>query len=848
MKKFLLVICMAVFLCVMRVMAQEDVMKFTVKGSATTLKLNYRLSQVGDQEVITFSHGGTFIIRQSVDNALETVEIPLQKALDDYEMSMTASKIEVLRIISSKAVTGIGQLASRSLKKLNVDYTRLTGSAQLDFSQCPNVEEITLNECEVTDVVLPDCPRLKTFQVSTPLFSDKGLKSLDLSKCISLETLGLQGVALDTVDLRACPGLKRLTLSGLSAKLHPKAMLGAKALKSLTLVNIKNCGLGFNDLPDQNATELENFVIKGLYFTYINRENVKDLTVDLKHLAQAKGISETVQNTLFTWYQKVDGKWLENPLNSSQVTEKDGVFTFSPSLLNAEGEATVRCSLFNPGYPDVAYYKNGLKSSSVTLKAPVGKAIELTISSVSPGDDDEGYPIEEFDLTFQVQGAKGSVVTIDWGNGPQDYTITQEEPQQVSSTVDLGAKIKIEGPVKLLDASSSHVTAITFPAKCDLEILRLSKNLISEINLSSLVQLKELMISDNRLNALDLSQLPLLEELYCGWNRISTLDFSKNTGLNLITCYNNQLSSLKVDMLPHLGYLVASDNSKITEIDLSRNTELKLIDLGNCSLSALALATPVLEKLVVSGNRLTSVTFPSSDEQRGLYWLDVRKNQLNACTINDILLVVPEEPASKALEHRIFLADNPGAVAYDAELLPLSANVWKVDVQGDGTGCGTARIHGADAVENGSATLKVAEMRVPFGSSVQKGASVVVSLTPNAGYAVEYVNFEGVALSSVEDSATDFSLEVKHSGWVNYAFLKSTGMNNPFAAEIKVIRTSGGFAVTGLPAHKAYQVYAIDGKVVSRGQVDAQGNMTVSLSGKGTYVINIDRHALKIVF
>lgn len=852
MKKFLLVICMAVLLCATQAMAQENVMKFSVKGSATTLKLTYRLNQVGDEEVLTFSNGETATIKQNVADKLETVEIPLKTALDDYEISMTASKVEVLRIISSKAVTGINHLASGSLKKLNVDYTKLTGSAKLDFSQCPSVEEITLNECEVTDVVLPDNPRLKTFQVSLPLFSTKSLKSLDLSKCTGLETLGLQGVSLDTIDLRACPGLKQLTLSGLSTKIHPKAMLGAKALKSLTLVNIKNCGLGFNDLPDLNETELENFVIKGLYFTYINRSCVDGMTVDLKHLAQAKGISETVQNTVFTWYQKVDGNWLAEPLNSSQVTEKDGVFTFSPSLLNADGEATVRCNLFNPGYPDVAYYKNGLMSSNVTLKAPVSKAIELTISNVSPGDDDEGYPIEEFDLTFQLQGAKGSVVSIDWGNGPQDYTITQEEPQQVSGTVDLGATIKIEGPITLLDASNSHVTGITFPAKCDLEILRLSRNKIMEINLSSLPQLKELMVSDNKLSSLDLTQLPLLEEVYCAWNNIPMLDFSKNTNLKLITCYNNQLSSLDVTMLPQLGYLVASDNNAIKAIDLSKNNLLKSLDLSNCGLSALTLATPVLEKLVVSGNQLATIDFSTFDELKNLYWLDVRKNQLNACVLNDVIFLVPEIADAQATEYRLFLAGNPGATAYDAELLPVAAGegamAWKVDVQGDGTGCETARIFGDDQVENGAAALKIADAQVPFGSQVKKGTNVVVTLTPDAGYAVDYVNFDGEALVSIDHSATDFALVVKHSGVVTYAFQQATGINYPFAGEIQVMRTSAGFAVAGLPAFKLYRVYTIDGKIISTGQVDAGGSMEVELSGKGVYVININGYSMKLIF
>ncbi len=834
-------------------MAQDHVVKFSVKSTAMQLKLVYRMTEAGAQETLSIPGSEPITITQSEAGKLEQTELTLTPKEEDYEVTLTANQLVVLRIASSKAVTGINEVKSSALQKLNMDYTVLSGSPVLDFSQCPNIEEITLNNCDVTDVVLPENPKLKVFQVSLDLTSTKALKTLDLSKCSQLETLGLQSVALDTIDLRACPGLKQLTLSGLSNKVYPKAILGAKELKSLTLVNIRNCGLGYHDLPDLNETQLENFTIKNIYFTYINRSKVCNLTVDLRHLATAQGIAATLQKTEFTWFQKVNNAWVTEPLTSEQVTEKDGVFSFSPSILNEEGKATVRCKLFNPGYPDIeANKKTGLMSSNVTVNAP-DTTITLTFTSESPGEDEEGEPIEDLDVILQIGGEVNSMVTIDWGSGPRVYTITSAEPQQVSETIALGGKVRIGGPITLLDASASKVVAVTFPDENKLEVLRMSRNKLTEINLSSLVKLKELAISDNRLERLDISSLPLLEELYCAWNKLTQIDFSANPQLNLITCYNNQLNGLDVSGLPKLEYLTASDNALGT-IDLTKNEKLRWLDVGNCGLKELVIPSLSLAKLVASGNLLSSVTLAEEAFPNALYWIDLRNNMFDACTINDLLYDVSTQQrfTEDENDNSIFLEGNPGASTYDAVLLQTGAGEelveWKIDVKGDGTGCNTARIFGEKRMEHGSAELRVGDKAIEFGSPIAKESNAIVALTPDKGYAVSYVMFNKTALAAAHEQENCYDLVVKHNGLVTYGFTVETGIDNPFSTTITLSRTEGGYLLGNLPANAVYRLFTQDGKAVCQGVVDAGGNLTLSLQSRGVYLLNIGSHSLKLIY
>lgn len=840
---FMLVAC-----CAVLTNAQTSLIKFKVKAAATELKITSRMTQVGSEETLTVPGVEPVVIRQPAD-ALETTTVPLVPQAGDYDVTLTANNIEVLRVLSSKAVIGVEEMTSSSLKKVNLDYTKLTATPLLDFSQCPNIEEITVNCSEVTDVVLPADPVLNVFQVSSDFGSTNAFKSIDLSKCKDLKTLGLQNVSMDTIDLRACPQLEQFTLSGFSSTVYPKCVLGAKALKSLTFLNINKCGLGYNDLPDLNDTPVDNFKITNIYFTHINRSRVKNLTVDLSHLARAYGLSSTPQPTAFTWFRKVNGAWETEPLDTGQVTEKDGVFTFSPSILDENGKAIVRCRLFNPGYPDIeAYKKTGLMTSNVTVSAPDPNII-FNLSNESPGEDEDGYPIEDYDMTMMIGGDEGSVVTIDWGAGAREYTITSAEPQQVTGNVSVGGTVKVKGDVKLIDATAARIQAVTFPEENRLEVVRLSGNKLTKIDLSNVKALKEFAVSDNQIETLNLNDMSMLEELYCAWNKFAALDLSGAPRLNLLTCYNNQLTGLDVTMLPDLAFLTASDNP-LGKIDLSKNSRLVMLDVSNCGLADLAVASPSLRKVIASGNRLDSLALTELATLKELNHIDLRRNQIDACTLNDFIYAIANIEGATETEdgHKLFVAGNPGAATYDAVLLESAANkaVWTIDEAGDGTGCESARLFGKPVMEHGTATLSVDNGRIAFGEPVGKGKQAVVTLTPEKGYVVSFVKFEDADVAAVRDK--QYGLEVKHNGTVTYGFTIDTGIDNPFAEPFTICRNADGYVFGQLPADSPCQVVTEDGKVIASGIVAADGSLNIALPHRGIYFLTIGKQSLKLVF
>ncbi len=854
MRRHLLIVFSLLLALSWQASAQKEELKFNVKGGSTQLKMLYRLANVGDKAEVTLGNGQTLTLEQKKEGKeLETCVLELTPKAEDYDLTIEADKLVTLRIAASKCVNGVKSLHSKSLVHLNLDETKLTETPELDFSNCPNIEEITLGGADVTDVVLPDNPKLKTFIASPALFSQKAIKTLDLSKCSQLETLGLQGVAVRTIDVRACrETLKQLTIRGVSNKEYPTVLLGGKDLKKLTLVNISQCAIGMDDLPDLNETQLDNFKIGKMYWHYVKAERVNALTVDFKNLKFQKGISETPIETKFTWFQKVDGTWVKAPLDNTKVTEKDGLFTFDPSILDASGKATVRCKVENAGYPGLAYNTNtGLLSYNITLTDP-SLLLELTVTKESIGKDEDDEDLTDFNMTMQIGGAPNTNIQIDWGDGERkDYTITSTEAQQVSATVNLGSVVRIYGDVTLLDASQTHLVGVKLQSNASkLKTLRLAQNKIESINLKKAPNLEELSVTDNKLTSLDLAFTPALSELYCGYNTISSLDLDKVPLLSVLNINNNGFSSLDTKVLPQLEILVASDNTLAT-LDLSANKKLRSIDLMNNKLTELKLGTKELQRVLLNNNLLASIAFEGSEAPK-LYALDLGKNQLDACTINDYLMLLPTALTAENVgpNNVVKLAGNPGAASYDKALLPVANGdgglTWKSDVEGDGTGCATAKVFDLSNGENGSAKLLVSGTEVAFETPIAKNSPLVAVLTPKQGYKVSGLRFNGKEENASSSNPNEFSLKLEHNSRLFYTFAEDTALDDVFASAISVARVAEGYQLGNLPTGATYSLYSVEGALLAQGTI-AHGTLTLSLE-RGNYLLSINGSTLKLAF
>ena len=720
----------------------------------------YRLANVGDKAEVTLGNGQTLTLEQKKEGKeLETCVLELTPKAEDYDLTIEADKLVTLRITASKCVNGVKSLQSKSLVRLNLDETKLTETPELDFSNCPNIEEITLGGAGVTDVILPNNPKLKTFIASPAYFGDKALRCLDLRGCTQLETLVLKGVALPIIDVRACrKTLKHLTIEGANEREFPERLLGGKRLKKLSSVNISYCSIGMDELPDLNKTPLDNFKIGGMYWHYVGAGRASGLSVNFKNIKRVKGISAIPVETKFTWYQKVNDNWEELPLDNTKVTEKDGVFTFAPSILR-NGTALVRCKIESAAYPDLAgdeemglfTYNMVLSNLIIELEHPQLLA-ELTVTEESIGKDENNEELTDFNMMMQIKGTLNSNIGIDWDNGSlEELTITSTETQRMSSTVALGSVVRIyvygSGAITLLDASNSHLVEANLGVRAqNLKTLRLAQNKIESINLEKVSNSREVLLNNNLLSSIGL-----------------------------------------------------------------RGTEV-----------------------------------------HNLHALDLSKNKLDACAINDCLMLLPtalteENPGPNNV---VKLAGNPGSTTYDKALLPVANGdgglTWKTDVEGDGTGCATAKVFDLSNRENGSAKLLVSGAEVAFETPIAKNSPLVAVLTPKQGYKVASLRFNGKEESANSSNPNEFSLKLEHNSRLFYTFAEDTALGEVFANPFSVARVAEGYQLGNLPTGATYSLYSVEGALLAQGTI-AQGTLTLSLE-RGNYLLSINGSTLKLAF
>lgn len=557
--------------------AQKEEIRVRLKSNATVVKVAYRMNNVGDELTIDLGKGQLVTLKQETDELIRTEIAITEPSAETREMVIAADKLKTLRLVNgTSSIEGITSMVSNSLEVLNLDNTKLSETPNLDFRQLSKVKEITLNECDVEEVILPEKDQIETFQASPQLFSKKGLKkAVNLEKQTVLATLGLKGCAMDTIDLSNAPNIKQLVIHGIDTKTFPKALLGAKAMKKLTLVNLQFCGFGYHELPDMNDTELENFVIKNFYAHTINKKYRKNMEVDLSYMKSAKGMAESVTPTQFRWQHKgADGKtWEDVP--AEHYTEKDGVFTFKKSIF-ADGEKThnMRCLLFNPAYGEIGFYKKtghytytiGVTYPTLTFKTeiPAGESISFLASPVKGSEEPltfEGVEEVEFmnykvtSPTITISGPVGSLIL-------SDCKVTEID---LSNSLSITSMIMAYNKVKSVDLSNNlNLEVFMAPENSELSEVILSNHekmtgvylykcaLKDGINLNAIPNVVELSLSGNKISSLDLKPLTKLEMLLADNNNLTELDLSYNAKLKNLSVSGNQFENLSVAGLKDL--------------------------------------------------------------------------------------------------------------------------------------------------------------------------------------------------------------------------------------------------------------------------------------------------------
>ncbi len=128
--------------------------------------------------------------------------------------------------------------------------------------------------------------------------------------------------------------------------------------------------------------------------------------------------------------------------------------------------------------------------------------------------------------------------------------------------------------VKRMDAGDREIASLVgIEYFSKLTSLLCYDNELQTLDVSNNTELGSLICGNNQLEELDVSRNLKLCSLYCHDNQLWSLDVSRNTELTALVCRNNHITSLDVRQNTKLDYLSCSCNH-LSSLDLSRNNNL----------------------------------------------------------------------------------------------------------------------------------------------------------------------------------------------------------------------------------------------------------------------------------
>lgn len=285
--------------------------------------------------------------------------------------------------------------------------------------------------------------------------------------------------------------------------------------------------------------------------------------------------------------------------------------------------------------------------------------------------------------------------------------------------------------LRLLSCATNALTSLDLSGCAALEELSCFKNELPSLTLSSAVKLQKMNCAQNALTALDLTTCPKLQAVYAGENQIASIALPATNEISVLSAYQNKIQSLDLSKLPLLEDLDIYDNQltaldlhlspKLTSVDCSENkltqldltasratlttltcsdnqitqlqiagcTLLNSLNASNNKLSSIALTGfAALEKLSIYANQLTALDVTDC---KALVHLSADENNMDACSLNDLFRSLP----TPQVQGNLSIVSNPGATTSTTTLA--QQRNWKVDVQGDNTGCPSGNVEAPPA-------------------------------------------------------------------------------------------------------------------------------------------------------
>ena len=278
----------------------------------------------------------------------------------------------------------------------------------------------------------------------------------------------------------------------------------------------------------------------------------------------------------------------------------------------------------------------------------------------------------------------------------------------------------------------------------------------------------ECKFNGKRFNAVDFSKNPLLEVIDVSHSALETLDLSANAKLKVLKSGLNILKAVKFATNSDLEEVELNDNISLAAIDLSAQSKLNTLNVSGCqalstlkyemsdAIQWLDVSETNLKKLDVEylsallnlnahNANLIALKLPRSFAK--LDAVNVSNNSLDACELNKLYRTLP---TVKHSTNRLVINGNPETTISYTKIA--TDKGWKVDVEGDGTGCeNPTSIEAIEAagisIDYNAATRKVTVSRT------KANAKVLLYATNGTKIADVRTNAEGTCTIALDNVA-----------------------------------------------------------------------------------------------
>lgn len=751
---------------------------------------------------------------------MEAIDVTRQAKLE--KLSIGKTSIKELNLVNNT-----------ELIALNAPHTALT---KLDLTTNKVLTTLILNSTKIERLVLAHLPNLQYINVDSTLIQRLDLSHQRFLRDVSARATGIQFLdmhgaigtnRLRKLDIRNCENMtaQSLNFTFMAMPVHTGASYG------------KNVFIAGSH-GEHAKTELLKYDEDNYYKVDVEGDGTAPMdSISITALAADNGtytLSQVINGGSYDTWGDITAKALPGfPIRVKSTPAAGMEFVgveingklYADSIFVVSAAATVK-----------PVFKATGNNNAIVLKVPSGKEQQYFLSADT--DDTE--------------------IQIDWGNGEKETIVLRATPTLVKGTT-AGTTVTIYGAVTGADVSSypgvsidNRITSIDLSRNTNLRSLQTYMNRIGSIDVSRLSALETLDCAYSDLETLDVSNNPKLTTLRAYGNHIESLNLANATGLLHLDMKNNWLTALDISHNKKLTFLNLNHN-EISQIDVRDMADLAQLDVSNNNLNVLNVDNnmhltelhtannkltqlnlshnPLLATLSVEGNKLISLDLTGHDK---LAYLNVGGNSWDACTLNDLYYSLSQYPKtgdeSKPRGNTLYAKGDKADSYNDAEHAESAIAVakgWKVNYEGDGSGCTMAYITVTTA-ENG--TVKVfttTDTEVLSGTKVAKNTVLVAKSTPAAGYALVSATANGQPLDN------DGQFIVTEATTVAATFTISSGINDAKGSTFTAMGGAGELTFLATTPTDV-RVFTAGGKLMFTGMVN--NRYTLSLPA-GVYIV-----------